>query len=106
MLIPRAVRVLRARGHSRPDDHDKAHEAQLHPKLEVQGIVLTMYDSRTNFSEQVAQEVQSFFGTAVYKTRIPRAVRIAESPSHGQPVIKYDRMSRGSRAYLHLAAEF
>ena len=84
----------------------KLTKRSFNPKLEVQGIVLTMYDSRTNFSEQVAQEVQSFFGTAVYKTRIPRAVRIAESPSHGQPVIKYDRMSRGSRAYLHLAAEF
>lgn len=77
----------------------------LNPPLEIQGIVLTMYDSRTNFSEQVATEVQKFFGTAVYKTRIPRAVRIAESPSHGMPVIKYDRMSRGSRAYLHLADE-
>lgn len=84
----------------------KLTKRSFNPKLEVQGIVLTMYDARTNFSEQVAQEVQNFFGTAVYKTRIPRAVRIAESPSHGQPVIKYDRMSRGSRAYLHLAAEF
>ena len=75
------------------------------PELEVQGIVLTMYDSRTNFSEQVAAEVEKFFGNSVYKTRIPRAVRIAESQSHGMPVIKYDRMSRGSRAYLHLADE-
>ena len=75
------------------------------PELEVQGIVLTMYDSRTHFSEQVAAEVEKFFGNSVYKTRIPRVVRIAESPSHGMPVIKYDRMSRGSRAYLHLADE-
>ncbi len=78
----------------------------LNPALDVQGIVLTMYDSRTNFSDQVAAEVQKFFGNSVYRTRIPRAVRIAESPSHGMPVIKYDRMSRGSRAYLHLADEF
>ena len=78
----------------------------LNPALEIQGIVLTMYDSRTNFSEQVAAEVEKFFAGSVYKTRIPRAVRIAESPSHGLPVIKYDRMSRGSRAYLHLADEF
>ena len=83
----------------------KLTKRSLNPQLEVQGIVLTMYDSRTNFSEQVASEVQGFFGSAVYKTRIPRAVRIAESPSHGMPVIKYDRMSRGSRAYLHLADE-
>ena len=78
----------------------------LNQQLMVQGIVLTMYDSRTNFSDQVAAEVEKFFGNSVYKTRIPRAVRIAESPSHGMPVIKYDRMSRGSRAYLHLADEF
>ena len=77
----------------------------LNPGLEIQGIVLTMYDSRTNFSDQVANEVQKFFGSGVYKTKIPRAVRIAESPSHGMPVIKYDRMSRGSRASLHLADE-
>ena len=84
----------------------KLTKRSLNPGLEIQGIVLTMCDSRTNFSEQVAAEVTRFFGTSVYKTRIPRAVRIAESPSHGQPVIKYDRMSRGSRAYLHLADEF
>ena len=70
-----------------------------------QGIVLTMFDGRTNFSEEVAAEVQKFFGDAVYKTRIPRNVRIAEAPSHGMPVIKYDRLSKGSRAYLHLADE-
>ena len=74
--------------------------------LEIQGIVLTMYDGRTNFSEQVAAEVEKFFGSSVYKTRIPRNVRIAEAPSHGEPVIKYDRISKGSRAYLHLADEF
>ena len=78
----------------------------LNQQLMVQGIVLTMYDSRTNFSDQVAAEEEKFFGNSVYKTRIPRAVRIAESPSHGMPVINYDRMSRGSRAYLHLADEF
>ena len=78
---------------------------KLNPKLEIQGIVLTMFDGRTNFSEEVAAEVQKFFGESVYKTRIPRNVRIAEAPSHGEPVIKYDRLSKGSRAYLHLADE-
>lgn len=78
---------------------------RLNPRLEVQGIVLTMYDGRTNFSEQVAAEVTRFFGTAVYKTRIPRNVRLAEAPSHGQPAVEYDRISKGSRAYLHLADE-
>ena len=78
---------------------------KLNPELSIQGIVLTMFDGRTNFSEEVAAEVQKFFGNAVYKTRIPRNVRIAEAPSHGMPVIKYDRLSKGSRAYLHLADE-
>ena len=84
----------------------KLTKKRLSPRLEVQGIVLTMYDSRTNFSDQVAAEVEKFFGSAVYRTRIPRNVRIAEAPSHGEPVISYDRISKGSRAYLHLADEF
>ncbi len=84
----------------------KLTKKRLNPGLEIQGIVLTMFDQRTNFSEQVAAEVEKFFGTSVYKTRIPRNVRIAEAPSHGEPVIKYDRISKGSRAYLHLADEF
>lgn len=79
--------------------------SHINPKLEIQGIVLTMYDSRTNFSEQVAGEIRRYFGNRVYKTVIPRNVRIAEAPSHGKPVIAYDRISRGSSAYLKLAAE-
>jgi len=77
----------------------------INPNLEIQGIVLTMYDSRTNFSEQVAAEIRKFFGNKVYKTVIPRNIRIAEAPSHGKPVIAYDRISRGSAAYIKLAAE-
>lgn len=84
----------------------KLTKRRVNPLLEVQGIVLTMYDSRTNFSEQVAAEVEKYFGNSVYKTRIPRNIRTAEAPSHGVPVIRYDRLSRGSRAYLHLASEF
>lgn len=79
--------------------------SNINPDLEIQGIVLTMYDSRTNFSEQVATEITNFFGDKVYKTRIPRNVRIAEAPSHGKPVIAYDRISRGSSAYIKLGME-
>ncbi len=79
--------------------------ANINPKLEIQGIVLTMFDGRTNFSEQVAQEIIRYFGNKVYKTRIPRNIRIAEAPSHGKPVIAYDRISRGSAAYLKLGME-
>lgn len=79
--------------------------SRINPKLEIQGIVLTMFDSRTNFSQQVADEIIRYFGDKVYQTRIPRNIRIAEAPSHGKPVIAYDRISRGSSAYLKLGAE-
>ena len=79
---------------------------RLNPHLEIEGIVLTMYDGRLNFSNQVADEIKNFFGDKVYKTYIPRNVRLAEAPSHGKPVIAYDRLSKGSRAYLKLANEF
>jgi len=79
---------------------------RLNPDLEIEGIVLTMYDGRLNFSNQVADEIKNFFGDKVYKTYIPRNVRLAEAPSHGKPVIAYDRLSKGSRAYLKLANEF
>lgn len=79
---------------------------RLNPSLEVEGMILTMYDSRTNLSEQVAGELRKHFGSTVYETMIPRNVRLSESPSHGKPVIVYDRMSRGSRSYLKLASEF
>ena len=79
--------------------------SRINPKLEIQGIVLTMYDGRTNVSEQVAGEIRRYFGDKVYRTVIPRNVRIAEAPSHGKPVIAYDRISRGSSAYLKLGAE-
>ena len=79
---------------------------RLNSGLKIEGIVLTMYDSRTNFSNQVAEEIKKYFGDKVYKTMIPRNVRLAEAPSHGKPVIAYDRLSKGSRAYLKLANEF
>lgn len=79
---------------------------RLNAGLDVDGVVLTMYDSRTNLSEQVATEVRKYFGDKVYKSSIPRNVRLSEAPSHGKPVIVYDRMSKGSRAYLKLASEF
>lgn len=79
---------------------------KLNPSLEIEGVVLTMFDGRIKLSEQVEQEVRSYFGARVYDTKIPRNVRLAEAPSHGKPVIAYDRMSKGTRAYLRLASEF
>jgi len=78
----------------------------LNPPLDIEGVLLTMYDARTNFSPQVAAEIKKFFSRKVYSVSIPRSVRIAEAPSHGEPVIKYDRSSRGSLAYVELAKEF
>ncbi len=77
----------------------------LNPGLRIGGVVLTMYDSRTNLSEQVAREVRAFFGEEVFRTVIPRTVRLAEAPSHGQPIFLYDPQSRGALAYEALAEE-
>jgi chromosome partitioning protein len=77
----------------------------LNPHLAVEGIVLTMFDERTNLGNQVAQDLRDFFGTQVFKTTIPRNVRLAEAPSHGKPILLYDIKSRGADSYLRLAKE-
>ena len=74
-------------------------------ELEIQGIVLTMYDKRNNLSDQVAQDVRDFLGDMVYKTTIPRNVRVSEAPSHGKPALLYDHKCAGSVAYMQLASE-
>ena len=78
---------------------------RLNPRLDIFGVALTMFDGRTNFSTQVAQEVRRHFPGKVYATVIPRNVRLAEAPSHGLPVGAYDRSSRGALAYKAMAAE-
>ena len=77
----------------------------LNPDLVVEGILLTMYDERTNLSGQVAKDLRDFFGTQVFKTVIPRNIRLAEAPSYGKPIILYDIKSRGAESYLQLAKE-
>lgn len=79
---------------------------RLNPSLTIQGIVLTMYDARTNLTQQVAFELKEYFGGKVYETVIPRSVRLSEAPSHGKPGVAYDRIGKGSRAYMKLADEF
>jgi chromosome partitioning protein len=74
--------------------------------LSIEGIVLTMYDVRTNLAQQVAAEVQKHFGDRLYKTFIPRNIRLSEAPSHGQPITEYDSGSKGANAYRLLAREF
>lgn len=77
----------------------------LNPNLEIQGIVMTMFDGRNNLANQVVDDVRSHMGEAVYNTVIPRNVRISEAPSHGKPAILYDLQCAGSQAYLRLASE-
>ena len=84
----------------------RAVKRSLNPRLEIFGVLLTMFDGRTNFSAQVAEEVRRHFPGKVFATVIPRNVRLAEAPSHGLPVFAYDRSSKGAVAYLSVAEEF
>jgi chromosome partitioning protein len=77
----------------------------LNPQLEIEGVVLTMYDGRTRLSSQVAAEVRRHMNGSVYDTVVPRNVRLSEAPSHGQPIALYDPASRGATAYRDLAGE-
>lgn len=79
--------------------------AGLNPRLEIQGVILTMFDKRNNLSDQVAQDVRAHLGDKVYQTVIPRNVRISEAPSHGLPALVYDLRCPGSQAYIKLAGE-
>ena len=78
----------------------------LNPRLTVQGVILSMFDGRTNLSVQVVQEVKKYFGSKVYTTVIPRNVRLAEAPSYGMPITEYDPKSKGAEAYMEFAEEF
>ncbi|WP_294466052.1 ParA family protein [uncultured Anaerofustis sp.] len=77
----------------------------INPYLKVEGVLLTMFDNRTNLSTQVVEEVKRFFGNKVYETIIPRNIRLAEAPSFGQTIVEYDPSSKGSKAYMNLAKE-
>lgn len=80
-------------------------QQHLNPGLEIEGVLLTMFDARTNLAIQVVEEVKNFFGDKVFRTIIPRNVRLSEAPSHGKPVIAYDARSRGALLYQELAQE-
>ena len=80
--------------------------AAFNPELKIEGLVRTMYDSRNTLSQDVSKQLSDHFGDRVYRTWVPRNVRLAEAPSYGLPILKYDRESRGAEAYLALAGEF
>jgi chromosome partitioning protein len=80
-------------------------KAALNPELEIQGVVLTMYDDRTNLAQQVTENLRTYFGETLFKTVIPRNIRLAEAPSHGNPVFLYDGRSRGAESYFEVAQE-
>ena len=77
----------------------------LNPSLDIEGVLLTMLDNRTNLGLEVVQDIKSYFKERVYDTIIPRLVRLSEAPSHGKPIIAYDPKSRGADAYINLAKE-
>lgn len=84
----------------------KLAKKRLNKRLEIEGIVLTMYDARANLTSQVASELRKYLEGKVYDTVIPRSVRLSEAPSHGMPGIAYDRFNKGTRSYMELAEEF
>jgi chromosome partitioning protein len=80
--------------------------ATLNPELDIAGVLMTMYDERTNLGQQVARDIRAFFQDRVYGTVIPRNIRLGEAPSHGLPAVVYDARSRGAEAYIAFAREF
>lgn len=105
ILIPIQCEYYALEGVTKIVESMKMVQKQLNPDLEIFGVVMTMFDSRTSLSKQVVNEVSNYFGNKVFKTLIPRNVKIAEAPSHGLPVTMYARISMGALAYNKLAKE-
>jgi chromosome partitioning protein len=105
ILIPLQCEYYALEGLSHLLGTVKLVQSSLNPGLAIEGVVLTMFDKRLNLTSQVAQEAINFFGDRVYKTVIPRNVKLSESPSFGKPIILYDVQSQGARSYLDLAQE-
>jgi chromosome partitioning protein len=106
VLIPVQAEYLALEGISQLMDTITKVRETLNPGLQIDGVLMTMFDERTNLARQVVDEVRAVFGDQVYSTVIPRNVRLSEAPSHGQPIFLYDIRSRGAEAYLDLAKEF
>ena len=105
VLVPMQAEYFALEGVSELLDTIERIRQTLNPSLFVEGVVLTMYDDRTNLAQGVTSELKSFFGELLYEIAIPRNIRLAEAPSHGKPAILYDPRSRGAEAYTRLAQE-
>lgn len=105
ILVPIQCEYYALEGLSQLMNTVKLVQRHLNPSLDVEGVVLTMFDARTNLSIQVVEEVKKYFKNKVYRTVIPRNVRLSEAPSYGLPIILYDPKSKGSECYLELAEE-
>ena len=105
-IIPLQCEFFAMEGLGKLADTIKRVKANFNPALEIEGIILTMFDPRTKLAHEVVREVREYFGKKVFDTLIPRNVALAEAPSYGKPCIFYDASSRGTKAYLALAEEF
>jgi len=105
VLIPMQAEYFALEGISELLDTVDRIKQNLNPALAIEGVVLTMYDERTNLAQGVATELKGYFGELLYSTSIPRNVRLAEAPSHGKPALLYDPKSRGAESYIKLAKE-
>jgi chromosome partitioning protein len=106
VLIPIQCEYYALEGLSALLDTVEQVRASINPELEIEGLLRTMYDARNNLANDVSAQLQEHFGDKLYRTIIPRNVRLAEAPSHGLPVLSYDKGSRGANAYLALAGEY
>jgi chromosome partitioning protein len=105
VLIPMQAEYFALEGISELLDTIERIRAALNPELEIEGVVLTMFDERTNLAQQVTQELKRYFGEKLCETTIPRNIRLAEAPSHGKPALLYDVRSKGAESYIRLAKE-
>ncbi len=106
VVVPLQAEYFALEGISELTATVKRVQGRLNPKLDIGGVLITMYDDRINLSQDVAREARSHFQEKVFKTVIPRNIRLAEAPSHGLPILHYDIKSRGAEAYLAVAREF
>ena len=106
VLIPIQCEYYALEGLSALLDTIEQVRVSINPELDIEGLLRTMYDARNNLSNDVSAQLQEHFGEKLYRTIIPRNVRLAEAPSHGLPVLRYDKSSRGAISYLALAGEY